>query len=591
LTRFLFFQYLDNTLLKRSQKEGFGQMGTVCKKAFMHGINILAALAVAASPAAADPSAASSRPNQADAAAAFPAVQKGLPHLYRLFPPLKGLPYGSVGDVDGPGISGISVHFYRQPDKPESEVAEAIFDPESGALLRFTADQLWKGPANGPSDALAKEKAVTFVQSLDANGKEYVVQGIAHEQETATVRLIRMINGVQLPDNYDCFVTVDGAGNIRQFRTMQQGNFYEKLDARAFPSPENALPKTEAVKRFVANNPLRPAYLLPPGQAGSAGQPQEAKLLYVLQGGILRNFPTGGAIDAVGGQPLPARAKPAAQLLSISGSGEPLKARTPEEAKRLIQQAFQGDPGTLPLTVFEEEQPYGQKVRFYIWGYFDPQLEDFEKRIHIGSYPEALEEAKKAHYLLETDAATGRVLRYAFRHYRDELRLDKKQHQLRDQAAMSNFLKRYLPPGQHQLIVTDLGGAYTSYYVIDPLKDGIPVIREGMMEEEGMYTIGIDSATGKINEASFSLPDSVAYPDRQKAISPQAAAEALLETYPLQLYYVRTQDQQSETGTWKLIYDLSYRKSRSHCFCGAEEKQDLTVHVDAFSGKVMTLPE
>ena len=102
-----------------------------------------------------------------------------------------------------------------------------------------------------------------------------------------------------------------------------------------------------------------------------------------------------------------------------------------------------------------------------------------------------------------------------------------------------------------------------------------------------MYTLKMNAVTGALEELTLASPSVLRTPDKSKAITEQAAVDQLLKAFPLELTYIHQTDAQTCEVTWKLGYDLSFRQTRSHCFCGGEAKVDQTVYVDGITGKVI----
>jgi hypothetical protein len=96
----------------------------------------------------------------------------------------------------------------------------------------------------------------------------------------------------------------------------------------------------------------------------------------------------------------------------------------------------------------------------------------------------------------------------------------------------------------------------------------------------------IHSRTGAIEEVTVGAPASLVVPSTSKAISEKEAVNRLLKAFPLELTYIQQTVEQTGATTWKLAYDLSFRQTRSHCFCGGESKVDLIVRVDGLTGEV-----
>ncbi|MED4780445.1 hypothetical protein [Brevibacillus choshinensis] len=508
-------------------------------------------------------------------------VSKGVQQLVRLIPELSSRYVVYGGDVDGPGVSGVSVTFAPSAAEKETATDRAIFESATGNLLRL---DLQPKEAQKPivlTDQQARAKASAFVAGLQSAGSVYQTKGITREGAQTTVRLVRTLNNVVLDDAYDAFVTIDGTGRIIAFRTFD-GRLYEKISLNALPSPARVISAQQAVLRYNESHPLELIYLLPSEYNGT--DPVQAKLTYVIKDGIIKQSHTGSAIDAFSGKRLITNQNQSVQNVSINGTGEKWMAQSETQAKDIVRKLMRMEPGKLPLSTFTEAYDNGQERRFYIWGHFSEGTPDQEKQYRIGQLPVGVKMDERLHILMETDAKTGQLLRLVMSEgVISRLKTDKK----RDWKSTEAVLKRLLPTGTNQMRIQDVGDDTLTLYTADPMINGIPVYQEGQTAEQGMYTIRVDSSTGKIEEITIQRPAEVIAPARTKALMEPGAVDRLLKAYPLELTYIHQTNLQTGAITWKLGYDLSFRQTRSHCFCGVEDKVDLTVHVDAVTGKVV----
>ena len=202
----------------------------------------------------------------------------------------------------------------------------------------------------------------------------------------------------------------------------------------------------------------------------------------------------------------------------------------------------------------------------------------------LGQFARGSSKDKRLHILLDMNAKTGQLKRLVIKDGNDlNIPTDKK----RDWREAEALLKRLIPAGTSQMRMKDVGDANYTLITADPLLNGIPVYLVGQHSEQGMYTLKMNSFTGALEELTLASPSVLRAPDKSKAITEQAAVDQLLKAYPLELTYIHQTNLQTGEVTWKLGYDLSFRQTRSYCFCGGEAKVDQTVYVDAIIGKVI----
>jgi hypothetical protein len=571
------------------KRERMNTMRVYRKPAAVFWTGALTAASLLVSPvAAANPgSQPNAKPAQEQNAVPVPIpaqVSKGIQHLVRLVPELASRFVVYTGPVDGPGVSGEAVTFAFTRNGAEESGDMAVFDPQTGNLLsmEIAPEQTNSTAVLGDQQVIAKASA--FLSRLHPHGLSYHPRAVTRQGELRTVRFVRKINNIPLDDGYDCFVTVDKSGRIVGFRTFD-GALYQKWSPASFPSAQRIMSRTTANQRYAQSRPLEPVYLLPSQYDGRA--PVDARLVYAIRDGVVRHPHSGSALDAVKGSRLTAsRQQAEVRTLTLTGTGEAWAALTEAEAQELVKRALGEDVKKLPVAVYTDLRDNGEQHRFFIWGYFDESVGDRDKAYALGQFPRDLSPELRTHVLLETDAASGRLIRAVLDDgVNGETKTDKK----RDWASATALLKRLLPAGSHTLRVQDTGGENRTWITADPVINGIPVFWESEREDEGTYTISVNPLDGSIKEVSLGLPAraNVRYPSPAAAVSEQKAVQSLLASYPLELVYVRGDRPHTDGQTWQLAYDLSFRQSRSHCYCGGEAKVDLTVYVDGQTGTVV----
>ncbi|GAB1530899.1 hypothetical protein YSY22_23210 [Brevibacillus formosus] len=525
---------------------------------------------------------------QAQSVVAVPMhVTKGVQKLVKLLPELSSrfVVYG--GDVDGPGVSGVVVTFAQSAAEAESSMDDAIFDGQTGELLRLNLTPKAATKPAYPTEQQAKARALAFVAGLQGTGtgNTYQAREVYKNKDLLTVRLVRVLNNVVLDDDYDCLVSFDASGRIVWFSTFD-GRLYEKVSPSSLPSPQRVISSEQAVRKWQESRPLELVYLLP---IHHQSEQVEAKLAYVLKDGVIAQQHTGSALDAFSGKRLVTTNSRSttnlAQTINVTGTGEKWGAQTEAQARDLLRILFRLETEKLPLSIYEASYDNGPARRYFIWGNFGEGVPDADKISRMATFPEGSTNGEQ-HHLLVTDAKTGELLAFSTKVNNPQwskVKTDKK----RDRMEADKLLKRLTPSGNNQIQITEDGDERYTSIIADPLVNGIPVYGVNQSVENGMYTIRIDSWTGTWDQVSINKPASVKYPARSQALKEQVAMTRLLQTYPLELTYIHQPDYKKNTITWKLGYDLSFRQTRSHCFCGGESKVDDTFYVDAITGKVI----
>ncbi|MGG4497764.1 hypothetical protein [Brevibacillus reuszeri] len=525
-------------------------------------------------------------PWSAQAVVAVPMqVSKGVQQLVRLIPELGSRHVIFGGDVDGPGVSGVQVIFSKSAVRDETAKEDrAIFNSQTGSLLVLDLQPNSLTKPAFPTDQVAKTKAQAFVTGLLPPGHAYQPREVTHADDLLTVRLVRKLNNVVLDDDYDAMVSFDRTGKVVSFRTFD-GRLYEKISLTSLPSPQRVISAPQALLTFKESKPLELVYLLPEENQGQS--PVEASLAYVVKDGVINRTFTGSAVDAFSGKRLLEtvnRVKQPVQTISMTGTGEKWIAQTNKQAGDLIRSLVRKETDKLPLVTFTENYGDGQERRLFIWGQFEEGIKDQDKKYMIGQFARGISKDKRLHILLETNAKTGQLTKLVVKDGDDvNIQTDKK----RDWREAETLLKRLIPAGTSQMRMKDVGDANYTLITADPLLHGIPVYLAGQQSEEGMYTLKMNAVTGALEDLTLASPSVLRIPDKSKAITEQAAVDQLLKAFPLELTYIHQTDAQTGEVTWKLGYDLSFRQTRSHCFCGGEAKVDQTVYVDGITGKVI----
>ena len=528
-------------------------------------------------------------------------VTKGIQQLVSLLPELSKTRVVLHGEVDGPGVSGIAVSFLPASGQTEGDGEDqAIFDAQTGKLLVLSLQPQEEGLGAALTVEQAKARAASFVAGLQSGGNTYYTEEATNNEEGLTVRLVRKLNNVVLDDAYDVFVTFDKGGRLIGFRTFD-GRLHEFISRADLPSAQRVISVEQAEVHFAGSAPLEKVYLLPMQASGEKAV--EAKLVYLVKGGVVANSYTSGAVDAVTGGQVAAEiekqqgqaeqgqqeqeqqpaSREVVRTADIQGTGETWMANTEEQAVELVRELFQAEPGELPLHSFEEEWGEGRMVRYYVWGHFAEGVGETDLQYHLGEFPENTGGEQKKHLMLVTDGETGQLIRFV---QIDETDSKFERDVERDRQAANRVLGRILPSGANQLSIREFADAEYTLIDADPIVNGIPVYTEGQTSEDAMYTVIVDAGNGAVREVVQQRPANLVFPQPTEAISEEDAVARLLKKFPLVLTYVRIEDRHTGEADWKLVYDLSFRKTRPQCFCGPDPLVDDTIRIDALTGEV-----
>jgi hypothetical protein len=461
--------------------------------------------------------------------------------------------------------------------------AYLTFDTASGELLSYNFQNPAWASEKVPSPALAREKAAAFArQILGDKIKDYEQGddmgfgggGSADEKGNkiywaeALVPYYRLVNGVPLM-NSGFRVGVDVFGHVTSFYRQRE----EGIDQAKFPDPSQAVTREEAEKTFAGMLEMKlfylehqPIYELFKPEKGETGP----ALVYAPL-----SLPT---IDALTGKPLAEFMPPfsQSQRITLQGEGQQLIARTPEEAARLLADAFGIDMtgmqfhGASDVHLFNDREI---KQKSYTWSTIPLKGADGKPDYRQTRYVH-----------LTTNASTGQVISY---NLQDESGRGQKGSVSREAAQNTavQFLQKYLPAGPAELEIR----VYPEEEIIpswvdrSKLKDQerpLPVIsftfnqvHQGVPVMDRAFSVQVDALSGKIVgfHNGISGPP-VPLPDNRNVVPVETAKAEFLKQHPLKLVYL-----------WPEYYD---QKAPSPYLVYIPDPGP-DFYVDAFTGKTV----
>ena len=340
------------------------------------------------------------------------AQKQALEKVYQAIPELKELSVQHVSDEGG------KAWFVMLGDRTpgtdggiQGAYAYLTFDTATGELLSYNFQNPAWASEKIPSPALAREKAAAFARQILGDRIQDYVQGddmgfggggSADEKGNkiywaeANVPYHRLVNGVPLM-NSGFRVGVDVFGHITSFYRQRE----ERIDQAKFPDPSRAVTREEAEKAFAGMLEMKlfylehqPFYGLFKPEKGETGP----ALVYAPL-----SMPT---IDALTGKPLPEFVPPfpQTQRLTLQGEGQQLIARTPEEAAKLLSDAFGIDLTGMQFQGASDVQSFDDreiKQKSYTWSTIPQKGADGKPDYRLMRYVH-----------LTTNASTGEVISY-----------------------------------------------------------------------------------------------------------------------------------------------------------------------------------
>ncbi|WP_126428687.1 YcdB/YcdC domain-containing protein [Brevibacillus marinus] len=499
------------------------------------------------------------------------AVSDSLDLLYRLVPELKELElkeqHYSPADEQRPATW--ILRFSNEPDQPEQDsrtlfaYAYVSIEAQTGKVLSFDMQHPEWASNQYPSDQQAIEAATAFMKQLlgdeldDYQRNEqvhYTASGYRDDEgnekvwSLVSVQFNRLINGIPLLD-HGYQVAVDAAGRVNSVYSLTQG-LNEEVAPDAFPEPSKALTEEEAKQKFRelldmelvyrAYGPNQPMPLI--GDTGTTAPAAKPILQYVPR--------FSGFLDAVSGKEVNyygfvVDEQQMQKDVKLQPEGDQLVARNAEEAEEVLTEGLGIDMSGLVLTKSQDaDLPSQQKYLYYSW--HSEQKPD-------PTNPKNSRPVRYAH--LVTDAETGQVLS-VFVH--DEAKRGAKAEISREEAEKKAiaFLQKYVAADVAELM---LRGVYSSAdkpefpdwvdvnKIPDMTDDLTPEIsfhfcevHEGIPIVDRSYLVTIDPVTGSVSGFSFppEREGELTLPDPSDVVTPEEAADALLEANPPKLVYL-----------------------------------------------------
>ncbi|MEW5899668.1 MAG: YcdB/YcdC domain-containing protein, partial [Bacillota bacterium] len=482
------------------------------------------------------------------------AQQQALEKVYQAVPELKEL---SVQHVNNEGDKTWSVMLSDRAPGTERGIQSAnaylTFETATGELISYNFQNPAWASEKVPSPTLAREKATAFARQIlgdkikdYAPGDDLGFSGTGTQDDkgnkitwvSADVPYYCLVNGIPLL-NSGFRLGVDVFGHITSFHREKD----EGIDLTRFPDPSRAVTREEAEKTFAGMLEMKLQYserqhLYAPGFEPEKGETRPA-LVYV---------PISMAtIDALTGKPLaefmPSFPQP--QRLTLQGEGQQLIARTPEEAAKLLADAFGIDMTGMQFQGASDLQSFpdrGIKQKSYTWNTIPPKgtegKPDYDYR-----------QMRFVH--LTTIAGTGQVISY---NYQDESGRGQKGSVSREAAQDTavKFLQKYLQTGPAELemrVYPDAEERIPAWVDQSKLKDQErprPVIsftfnqvHQGVPVMDRACSVQVDALTGKIVGFYCGISGSpVPLPDNHNVVPAETAKAEFLKQHPLKLFYI-----------------------------------------------------
>ncbi|MEW6275919.1 MAG: YcdB/YcdC domain-containing protein [Bacillota bacterium] len=479
------------------------------------------------------------------------AQKLALEKVYRAVPELKEL---SVQHVTNEGDRTWSVMLSDWAPGTDRGIqianAHLTFETATRELLSYNFQNPAWASEKVPSPTLAREKAAAFARQIlgdkikdYAQGDDMGFSGGGSADEkgnkiywtTADVPYYRLVNGVPLM-NSGFRVGVDVFGHITSFYRQRE----EGIDQAKFPDPSRAVTREEAEKTFAGMLEMKLFYLEHQPFYGLF-KPEKGET-----GPALVYAPASLApIDALTGKPLAEFMPPFSQTqrITLQGEGRQLIARTPEEAAKLLADAFGIDLTGMQFHRASDVQSFNDretKQKSYTWSTLPQKGTDGKP------------DYRQARYVhLITNASTGEVISY---NLQDESGRGQKGSVSREAAQNTavQFLQKYLPAGPAELemqVYPEVEERIPAWVDKSKLKDQerpLPVIsftfnqvHQGVPVMDRACTVQVDALTGKIIAFynGISGPP-VSLPDNRNVVPAETAKAEFLKQHPLKLVYI-----------------------------------------------------
>lgn len=330
-------------------------------------------------------------------------------------------------------------------------------------------------------------------------------------------RYNRMVSGIPYKDNY-IELELDTEGHVLQYRVVWDS-------AVQFEQDEPAFDEAEARAKLLALADPKLAYIMPYNGEGK----NTPYLAYMLEPFMI-DAVTGEVWDNIARQqPTPNLAQPVtARPLAASTAETGAKALTSEQAAAIVEKQF-----ALPEVAELVESNYNE--------YTDSRSGKLSSRWHLG-WQIPREGKNQGNVWASVDSLTGTITNYSHYDSQREQEGDAKpiSYEAAEAAALET-IKQLLPAYTHQLYLqpgnkADYEGKpieeiYSYRFSFQRVVNGAVVTYDGA-------SIAIHPRTGEVMDY-YSEIAPVSYPTRAPAtIGKQAAAEAWLDNYRLELSYV-----------------------------------------------------
>ncbi|MGG0795114.1 YcdB/YcdC domain-containing protein [Brevibacillus laterosporus] len=448
-----------------------------------------------------------------------PAGEKTLSILYTLQPELKGM----TRKVEKSRNGVYNVSFYQKIETDKKRLYASVeLDEHTGALHSYDNDQEMSDGNKGTlTEEFAKQKSAAFLQVLlGKDFKKYKASKTSKDNSWDAVTYTRYEN--EMPVFLDRYVVGVNAKGVTYVNAGDTAPL--RASSTVFHKPEKILSKEEITKEVASHMEL--SYRIDP----VSGKPM---LVYSLESTGYLDAGTGKEVQGVD-----SIKTTYSDPIAVTPGGKQVTAKNPEEVAKALADHFHVDVQGAAFTVdtrtpadmksanetIYESKSGGRRITVYV---HDDIITGFQIQNKVELASEAQHNNQPKNAKISYREAQEKAVQY-LQPYLDQsvkvLKVD------RNQVRMANST------------------AYS--FVFLPVRDGVPVTNQ-------TYLVNVDGQTGEIVNFMDGFDKLHApFPDKKLAISKEAAAEAFLKQYPVQLGYLFPMENNKLLAKPVLVYSL-----------------------------------
>ncbi|AKF92787.1 YcdB/YcdC domain-containing protein [Brevibacillus laterosporus] len=440
-----------------------------------------------------------------------------LDKLFILVPKLKDLDAKVYGKEDGI----YEITFYQKINGKERLYASVELYAETGGLLGYENDMLNREQTDPPSEEVAKQQSAAFLQVLlGKDFKKYKASKTSKDNSWDAVTYTRYEN--EMPVFLDRYVVGVNAKGVTYVNAGDTAPL--RASSTVFHKPEKILSKEEITKEVASHMEL--SYRIDPAS-------RKPRLVYSLESTGYLDAGTGKEVQGVD-----SNKTTYSDPIAVTPGGKRVTAKNPEEVAKALADHFHVDVQGAAFTVdtrtpadmksanetIYESKSGGKRITVYV---HDNIIAGFQIRNKVELASEAQHNNQPKNAKISYREAQEKAVQY-LQPYLDQsvkaLKID------RNQVRMANST------------------AYS--FVFLPVHDGVPVTNQ-------TYLVNVDGQTGEIVNFMDGFDKLHApFPDKKLAISKEAAAEAFLKQYPVQLGYLFPMENNKLLAKPLLVYSL-----------------------------------